>query len=233
MKRWLVISCSINLVLLVLGSWAIQRLGGWRYSLQRLQHDESSLYAHRRQLFEQLPIQPDAIIFLGDSQTALCEWWELCGDTLPVLNRGIVGEQVNGIQQRLAEILRHRAAKIFLLVGVNDLLFGKSAAEVEIRYRELVSQIRTKAPSTQLVLESILPVNNQIKNVGIQNAQIQDMNVRIAQIAMDFSLPFVDIYSALTDPAGDLAARFTEDGLHLNGAGYAVWKQQLMPFLKQ
>ena len=232
MKSWLFISCSINIVLLVLGNLALQRLGGWRYSLQRLQHQESSLYVHRRQLFEQLPIQPDAIIFLGDSQTALCEWRELFGDTLPVLNRGIVGDQVNGVAERLEAILRYRAAKIFLLVGVNDLLFGKSAAEVALRYRELVGQIRTQAPATQLVLESVLPVNNMIKNIGIQNAQIQDLNVRIAQIAKDFSLPFLDIYGPLTDPAGNLAARFTEDGLHLNGAGYTVWKQQLMPFFK-
>ncbi len=233
MKRWLAVSLAMNALLLAAAIFALQRLGGWQYTLHRLQHSESGLYQHRRQLFEQLPTQAGAIILLGDSQTALCEWRELMGDSLPILNRGIVGDQVDGVANRLAEILRHRPAKIFLLVGVNDLLLGKTAVDVEIRYRALVQKIRADSPATQLFLESVLPVNNVIKNIGISNTQILDLNVRIARIARGHTLPFVDIYGPLTDPAGNLAARFTEDGLHLNGAGYAVWQQQLKPFFKK
>lgn len=233
MRRWLVVSLLANALLLAAGTFALQRLGGWQYALQRLQHSEAGLYQHRRQLFEQLPTQAGAIIFLGDSQTALCEWRELMGDTLLILNRGIVGDQVDGVTNRLEEILRHQPTKILLLIGVNDLLFGKTNADIELRYRELVKKIRRDCPAALLVLESILPVNNNIKNTGIRNEQIQALNARIAQIARDYTLPFVDIYGPLTDSAGNLARRFTADGLHLNSPGYLVWRRQLEPFFKQ
>ncbi|MEO6039874.1 MAG: GDSL-type esterase/lipase family protein [Saprospiraceae bacterium] len=233
MTRWTIISLSINLLLLAIGLFALHRLGGWRFVVSRVQHSETPLYQHRRQLFEQLPEQAGAIIFLGDSQTALCEWRELFDDSLPILNRGIVADHVAGVSLRLEEILRHQPAKIFLLVGVNDLLFGKSVAEIALGYGELVKKLRSRSPSTQLVLESVLPINNRVKNVGLQNAQIQALNTQIAQIARAHDLPFVDIYGPLTDSAGNLAARFTEDGVHLNGAGYGVWKAQLTPFFSQ
>ncbi len=232
-KNLLFISLLVN-VLFAIGLFlALQRLGGWRYAWYRFQHDEAGLYHHRQQLFEQLPAQPGAIIFLGDSQTEQCEWRELLGPELLILNRGIVGDHVDGVASRLDEVLRHEPKQIFLLVGVNDLLFGKSATDIEIRYREIVEKIIARLPATQLILESILPVNNTVKNVGIQNAQIQALNACIARIAQDHNLPFLNICGPLADADGNLSPLYTEDGIHLNGAGYLVWKQQLVVFFNK
>jgi len=231
MKRWLAISLLINVVLLAVGFFALRKLGGWRFFVHRLQHSEAPLYQHRRQLFDCLPKQPGAIIFLGDSQTALCEWRELFGDTLPILNRGIVADQVEGLRSRLNEVIRQQPTKIFLLVGINDLLFGKSVEEMEIHYREIIREIRTTSPATQIVLQSLLPVNNHVKNTGIANMQIQAFNTRIEAIAKDYALAWVNVHPMLADAAGNLASQYTEDGLHLNGAGYLVWKHALEPFL--
>ncbi len=229
-KNLLRISLLVNVLLVIYLFVSIHRMGGWRYALYRLQHDEAGLYHHRKQLFEQLPVQPGAIIFLGDSQTEQCEWQELFGSNLPILNRGIVGDHVDGVFGRLDEVLQHQPTQIFLLIGVNDLLFGKPVSDIESRYREIVEKIIARSPASQLILESILPVNNSVKNVGIQNAQIQALNARIARIAQDHALPFVDIYDSLTDANGNLSPLYTEDGIHLNGAGYLVWKEQLLRF---
>ncbi len=231
-KYLLTISLGFNL-LFVVGLWsALQRSGGWRYAWYRFQHDEAGLYHHRQQLFEQLPAQLGAIIFLGDSQTEQCEWRELLGPDLPILNRGIVGDHVDGLAGRLEEVLRHQPAQIFLLVGINDLLFGQPLADIESRYREIVKKIIGRSPATQLILESILPVNNAVKNVGVQNTQIRALNVRIAQIAQDYALSFAEVHGPLADAGGNLSSLYTEDGIHLNSAGYLVWKQQVQPFLK-
>ncbi len=231
MKKWLFISLLINVLTITAGAFVLHKLGGWRYALYRFQHKEAGLYHHRQQLFEQLPVQPGAIIFLGDSQTEQCEWRELLGPELPILNRGIVGDHVDGVAGRLDEVLRHHPTQIFLLVGVNDLLFGKPLANIESRYREIVEKIIGRLPATQLILESILPVNNAVKNVGVQNAQIRALNTRIARIAQDHALPFVDVHSSLADTSGNLSPLYTEDGIHLNGAGYLVWKTQIIPLL--
>jgi len=57
------------------------------------------------------------------------------------------------------------------------------------------------------------------------------MNLRISQIAKDYALPYVDLYHQLTDASGDLSLKFTDDGIHLNGLGYLVWKNTLKPYL--
>ena len=134
---------------------------------------------------------------------------------------------MDGVWARLDEVLRHKPLKIYLLVGVNDLVFHKPLPLIEARYWEIVGKIRRESPDTELILESILPVNNEVRNTGTTNEQVQALNASIAQIAKDYALTYLDIYTPLTDASGNLSVKFTEDGIHLNGLGYAVWKQQI------
>jgi len=206
----------------------VHRLGGWKFALSRLNNSIPAQYNHRKQLFEQLPERRGSVVFLGDSQTEQCEWQELTGsDSTTVLNRGIAGDYVDGVWARLDEVLRHKPLKIYLLVGVNDLVFHKPLPLIEARYWEIVGKIRRESPDTELILESILPVNNEVRNTGTTNEQVQALNASIAQIAKDYALTYLDIYTPLTDASGNLSVKFTEDGIHLNGLGYAVWKQQI------
>lgn len=231
MKRFLIFSLLLNVLLASGVAYMMHRLGGWRYALYRFRNSEAGLYTHRNTLFEKLPARPGATVMLGDSQTALCEWQELLGDSTTVLNRGISGDYTDGVFRRLDEVLRHRPRRIFLLIGVNDLFFGNKQPEAEARYRDIVQKIRRESPDTELILQSILPLNNKARSLPASNADIQEMNTRIARIAKDYALPYIDLYEALTDAGGELSLRFTDDGIHLNGTGYTVWKNALEPFL--
>lgn len=227
MKRLLIFSVIINVLLAAGLAYMTHRLGGWTYALYRLRNSEAGIYTHRKSLFEKLPERPGAVVMLGDSETALCEWQELLGDSLTVLNRGISGDYMDGVFARLDEVLRHKPLKIFLLIGVNDLFYGNKPEAIEGRYREIVQKIRRESPNSELILQSILPVNSEVRSLPASNAEIQAMNVRIAQIAKDYALPYIDLYSQLTDASGNLSVKFTDDGIHLNGLGYLVWKKQI------
>ncbi len=229
MKRLLYISLFFNVLAIGLAGLAVHRLGGWKYSVLRLQRSTAGLYQHRAQHFERLNEKPGAIIFLGDSQTEQAEWHEMFADNNPavLLNRGISGDYVAGVLERLPEILRHKPKKIFLLIGVNDLVFGNSVSEIETVYREIVQKIRTESPDTELFLQSLLPVNNDSKITGTTNEKILELNTRIIQIARDFSVPYLDIATPLKDADGNLGTKFSEDGMHLNGLGYLVWKKEI------
>lgn len=221
-------SLLLNALLLTGMIYFANRMGGWKFVFNRLGNDVPALYQHRRELFERLPTRQGAVIFVGDSQSEQCEWQELLyPDNSVILNRGIVGDYVTGVQARLDEIIRHQPARIFLLVGINDLLFGKTPEEIEPFYRELVATIRKRTPDSELFLQSILPVNNDIKKLGVENETIQQLNAKIAAIAQSYALPYIDLYSQLTDANGNLSAQFTADGIHLNGAGYAIWKRMM------
>lgn len=227
MKRLLYISLFLNLLALGIAFFALQRLGGLNHVMLRLQRTTEGLYHHRSQLFEQLPERPGSIIFLGDSQTQQGEWHELFADSPMVLNRGISGDYTIGLMKRLPEVLRHKPLKIFLLIGVNDLVFNNSIPEIENEYQAIVKKIRTDSPDTELYLQSLLPVNNNVRRVGVTNARVLELNTRIVQIARDFSVPYLDIAASFKDADGNLSAKFTEDGLHLNGVGYFLWKKQI------
>jgi len=233
MKKLLYALLLLIGLLLGAAGFAIYRLGGWNYTLHRLQHPNTGIYQHRTQHFERLNEQPGAVIFLGDSQTAQAEWHELFGDNPPVLNRGVSGDFTEGVLRRLPEVLRHKPLKIFLLVGTNDLIQGTELSKIEDTYRLIVQQIRMESPDTELFLQSLLPVNNKIRRSGTHNENVMALNARIAQIARLYAIPYLDIAEALKDADGNLAAKFTEDGLHLNGLGYAVWKQELKKLLGQ
>ena len=232
MKRLLLISVLLNLLLFSGLAYMTHRLGGWKYAFYRLRNSEAGIYTHRKSLFERLPERPGAVVMLGDSETSLCEWQELLGDSLRVLNRGISGDYMDGVWARLDEVLRHKPQKIFLLIGVNDLFYGNNPEAIEARYREIVQKIRHTSPNSELILQSILPVNRKARSLPASNEEIQAMNLRIAQIAKDYALPYVDLYHQMTDASGDLSLKFTDDGIHLNGLGYTAWKETIKPFIQ-
>jgi hexosaminidase len=222
MKRLLFTSLFLNLLLFGAITWSVQKLGGFGYTWQRLQHREWGVYGHRVQHFTKLPERPGSIVFLGDSQIEQAEWHEIFGDNPTVLNRGISGDYTAGVLARLGEVLRHKPLKIFLLVGVNDLFFGKKTSEIEADYRAIVQRTRSESPDSELFLMSVLPVNNKVRDVGLTNDQVRALNERIRQIAKDYALPYLDLNTPLSDADGNLAAKFTDDGLHMNGLGYVV-----------
>lgn len=236
-KKLLYFSLFLNAALLASIYLMLGRLGGWRYALHRFRQDQAGLYAHRAQLFERLPPRRNAIIFLGDSHMEQCEWRELFqADSLTLLNRGISGDQTFGLLKRLGETLRHQPRAIFLEIGINDILLSVPSDETERRYREIVSQIRSKSPQSELYLCSVPPVNNSVKRIGIENGKIQALNQKIIQIAREYALPYLDLYTVLCNPEGNLNASYTDDGIHLNGEGYLVLKSGMVkaaPYLQK
>lgn len=218
----LIASLLLNSVLLGSLLFVVQQLGGWNYTLQRMRQEGAGPYAARRSLFAELPPKPGAVVFVGDSQVEQGEWSELLPDTLPVLNRGLVSDHVDGVYQRLDEVLRHRPRRVVLLVGLNDLIYGKPVPEVEAKYREIVQKIRRDAPSARVSIVSVLPVNNEVRETGTNNTPILRLNAGLRQLAQATGARYVDAFSKLKDPNGNLAREFTEDGIHLNGPGYRV-----------
>lgn len=66
------------------------------------QEKYGTYYSQRATLFEQLPITSQDILFVGNSITDGCEWAELLGNA-HVKNRGISGDVVMGVYDRLAQ----------------------------------------------------------------------------------------------------------------------------------
>ncbi len=176
-------------------------------------------------LFEILPIKEKDIVFLGNSITDGGEFSELF-DMPNIKNRGIRSDIITGVEKRVSQVTSGHPRKIFLLIGINDVSHGHSAAELARRYERLVKRIRNESPQTELYLQSVMPVNNtpkRYKNLIGKEKVIKDFNSRIKEIAEANGAQYVDLWPALADKNGQLPMAYTNDGLHLNGRGYRVW----------
>ncbi len=196
--------------------------------------DPAPINRQRSTLFEVLIPDSSSIVMLGNSLTNGCEWHELL-DMPNVLNRGISGDTTKDINARLESVIQGRPAKIFLLSGVNDISHGLSADSVAKDIITLVDRILREAPVSQLYVQSILPINNSFgryKRMIGKEQVISEVNTLVAIACRERGVPFIDIHNLMTDAAGNLRVELTNDGLHLLGSAYIIWKQAIMPYLK-
>ncbi|MCP3929019.1 MAG: G-D-S-L family lipolytic protein [Bacteroidetes bacterium] len=225
-KPILIISLLINVLLIAGWVFLVNSLGGVKYMWYKVQNrGMTGMYEHRKTHFEMLPEKENTIVFLGNSLTAECEWSEFFPG-IPVQNRGISGDLSSGVLERLDPILFQQPEKIFLMIGINDLLFV-SPEHIADNYRKIIKNILRQSPHTKLFLQSVLPVNNSVRNVGISNQDILRLNTFIRTLSEEFKLEYIDLHKLLANEEGELQARFTVDGLHINGNAYLIWKKAI------
>lgn len=224
-------SLLLNLLGLVAAILLIYRLGGWNYVMYRLNNRGiTAEYDHRKSMYEHLPEDTATIVLLGNSLTAQGNWSELLQEP-KIRNRGIPGDQTAGVLRRLLAVSHLQPVQIFLMIGVNDLLF-RSPPEILENYRRLVDSIQMVMPDSELLLQSVLPVNNEVRYTQVKNKDISVLNEGIEQLAQEYGLSWIDIRPAVSDEAGRLRADFTQDGVHLNGPAYMKWAEVLQPYIK-
>ncbi len=229
-KKLLIFSLAANLLLAGALLFLIQRLGGIKFMIHKIHSNGlAGTYENRKHLFEVLPSTKGSIVFLGDSITEQGQWEELMNNP-KVKNRGIAGDTTWGLLNRLKNITDQKPIIIFLMIGVNDFLFI-DRLEIFQNYREIIEKIKKQTPDTQLFIQSILPVNPQVKNTVFSNREIRLLNKDLKDFAKKSQIFYLDIHNELTDKNGNLDAKFTADGIHLNGAAYVIWKKKVEKYI--
>lgn len=186
-------------------------------------------------LFDVLPVNGNDIVFFGNSITDGGEFAELFG--MPnIKNRGISSDVITGLEKRLGQITAGHPAKIFLLIGINDVSHGLSVDRLAERYARLVKKIREQSPSTRLYVQSVMPINNdykRYKGLAGREKTVTEFNKRIETIARDNGATYIDLWPMLAGNDGKLKREYTNDGLHLNGAGYRAWTRGIEKYVKE
>ncbi|EJW97937.1 sialate-O-acetyltransferase [gut metagenome] len=194
----------------------------------------SPYYYQRASLFEALPVEQNDILFVGNSITDGGEWHELFRQS-NIKNRGISADTTDGLFDRLAPITQGKPAKIFLLIGINDVARGKTPAEIAEGIARIAHKIKTDTPDTKLYIQSVLPVTpyyNQFPNHTKRWKMVAEINRLVKNFTEKEQLPYVDLYTHFADESGQLKKEYSNDGLHLLGNGYLLWKKILMPYLQ-
>ena len=187
-------------------------------------------YDQKLSMFEQMPTPEKAIVWLGDSITDGGEWSEMFPD-FNTMNRGISSDNTFGVLNRLYEVIKRKPDRIFLLIGINDIARGIPNEVIIGNYRKIVDRILQQSPTTKLFVQSLLPTNNkftQFKNHQNKTSLILAVNNELKQMCEDKKITYINLYDAFIDGNGRLSEQFTNDGLHLTGAGYLRWKNILI-----
>jgi len=186
--------------------------------------------AMREDMFRILPppgTRP--IVFLGDSLTSMCEWRELFGHNLTILNRAIGGDTSAGVLQRISTVAALDPAAVFLMIGTNDPQgLGYAPADTIRNYQSIIRKLRESSPGIRIYAESLLP-----SQAPKFNKWSEEVNRGVRQLADGDSVTFVDLRPLFADSNQVLNKRYTFDGLHLNGAGYLLWKRQIDPLIQE
>ncbi len=194
----------------------------------------STFYYQRATLFEELPVTSKDIIFLGNSITNGGEWAELLNNK-HVKNRGISGDVCMGVYDRLDAILKGKPAKIFLLIGINDVSRGTPTDTIVNRIGKIVKKIKKNSPKTKLYLQSILPVTDHYKMFGNHTRHwqmVKGINEKLVGLAESEKVTYIDLYSHFVDSVtGKMNVQYSNDGLHLLGKGYLKWAEIVKPYV--
>ena len=195
------------------------------YSSPRIYTDH--YYKRFLQFMDEPAIGNKDIVMLGNRLTDNGGDWAARLGNKNVRNRGIIGDEVMGVYDRLHQILPGHPAKLFLLIGVNDVSHDLTTDTIVGMIRVTVERIQKESPDTKLYLQSLLPINESFgryKRLAGKTNMIPEINKQLEELAKEKGLTYINLFPLFTEKGRNvLRAELTTDGLHLKEEGYKIW----------
>ena len=160
------------------------------------------------------------IVFLGNSITFWADWPELL-HMRNIRNRGIPGDNTFGVLERLDEVISGQPAKVFILIGINDIAKNFPDSVILGNYHRIIQRLKQGSPRTKIYFQTLLPTNSSFGKLKAyyQPDKITRINAAIKQLGVEV----IDLYPHFADEKGELRADLSYDGVHMKKAGYDIW----------
>lgn len=176
-----------------------------------------------------------AIVLFGNSLVRLVNWSKIL-ERDDVINRGISGDSLFDMYERL-KYLKAVSVKIaFIEGGINDL----PTTELELvffQYKRIISFWQEKG--TIPVVHAVLLI---APNAGkyyawrvdwlLINQQVKTINKKLREFCLIQKIDFIDLNITLSN-SDHILAEFTTDGVHLTPSAYKIWSKAITQVLKQ
>ena len=166
------------------------------------------------------------VLFIGSSSIRMWTTLERDFAGLPVINRGFGGSEYEDLRCWAERIVHpYEPRWIVLYEGDNDLESGKSPERVAADFRVFVSTVRDRLPAVRIAVLSIKPSLARWR----LEPQVRAANALVRACCESAQgLLFVDLFTPMLGVDGlPRPELFLEDGLHLNAAGYALWRERI------
>ena len=179
------------------------------------------------------PQPPGGVLFVGSS--SIRRWTSLeqqFAQQLPVvIRRGLGGSRIDDWNRQLNRlVLRYRPRLVLLYAGDNDIAEGRTPSAVLASVKKFVAGVRGALNGTRIAFISIKPSPRRSQWM----ANTREANALVSDYAKtDPKVDYIDVYTPMLDKEGKPRAElFLPDGLHLNDAGYALWRSVIADRLR-
>ncbi len=179
------------------------------------------------------------VTFVGDSLT---QGFQIYSQGIPNAHycayKGIGPKQMydGSIQRRqdgeqeipMDALVASAPANVYIQLGANAMV-SLDDESILAYYREMLAAMRAALPpETGYYIQSLTPVRPD-NNPGFDINRILALNNRLAQMAFEENLYFLDLTEPLAGDDGFLREDFAGgDGYHLSPSGYAAWTDYLV-----
>ncbi len=191
MSKGLLISLIVNFIIIV----PILYLSfTWRKHLRKA--IDGILLTHHEQklsMFEAMPVRNGTIIILGNSIIEGANWSELFGNER-IINRGISADVTQGVINRMDEIVRHKAAKLFIAIGTNDISRSIPIETILANYKIILQRMKNDSPQTKIYIQSLLPVAVEPGDMYSHNNEgILALNKELVMLCEENKINYIDL----------------------------------------
>ena len=172
-----------------------------------------------------LPVDTSSIVFVGDSLIESFPVEQMFSEH-SVKNKGISGNTSKDILARIAPIAEAKPRKIFLDVGINDILRNVPLDTLFINYKSIVQIIKSNSPNTEIFVQSLLPVGEKYQSF---RPKIWAFNDTLKNFCHNDSITFISLFPLFYE--NGLPQYYSLDDLHLNQSGYEVWRNAIFQYV--
>lgn len=178
----------------------------------------------------QSPPPRGGVLFIGSSSIRF--WDTLAQDFpgVPVINRGFGGSELRDSTWYADRIIVPYAPRqILIYAGDNDLNAGRTPQQLRADFIAFVERVRRDLPTTRIGYISNKPSPSRAQLLSVQ----REANALIQAEAKRLGVDYIDIFTPMLDATGQPdESLFIEDRLHMNRAGYVIWRRVIAPYVK-
>ena len=177
------------------------------------------------------------IVMLGNSLTEYAGDWNVLLKARHIRNRGIAGDDAEGIYHRLIQILPGKPKAIFLLVGGNDLSHDLTPQQVFENCKKVINKILKDCPTTKLYVQSLLPINESFgrwKKLEGKTDDVAAVNRLLRHYCEKNNIAYINLFKHFNrHGTNEMRKSLTVDGLHLSPQGYKIWAFHIGKYIRK
>jgi hypothetical protein len=151
------------------------------------------------------------IVFFGDSHIQDGPLSEIAGCCAM---RGIGGQTIADAETWVDQALYPQTRRLVIEIGTNDAIAHRTAQQERSDYAALLDRIKRLRSDVKIVMLTV-PGPHRLAR------ETKQVNTALREAAAVAGIQVIDI-AAVLDDDGEIAGRYSLDGIHINGTGYAA-----------